>query len=229
MRNHSACIQPDPRVKKIIEAVLDAYRPLILPNSKFGKKIHRALAAAFNGTDGLYADSEHKLPIQMITWRSLLTGQPDPTPGSRAIDIAVYHRDQAGLPGNLAALIEIESDLEDLWGSTSRSGFYTVLSLAKNADARHFTSYKSFERMAVASLLVANPALSLDEIEALSGDVPADHNPLGVPIYLVTGWCRATDHRELEPRLRSLGAELISGKVFPDRKSPRAFKQLLPR
>jgi hypothetical protein len=100
-------------------------------------------------------------------------------------------------------------------GSASRSGFYTVLSLAKSADVRYFTSYKSLERMAVASLLVANSGLTLAKLEAITGDTPAIHNPMGVPIYLVTGWCRETDHQELEPRLRSLGAELISGKVFP--------------
>lgn len=222
---------PAHHIPTIIKSVFDTYRSSLECRGKLGNQIHRSLTDALNATGKLYADAEdtrHLLPPGIVAWRSLLTGQPDPTANRRAIDIVVYHRDADGRPSDLAALIEVESDLEDLWGSTSRSGFYTVLSLAKNADARPFTSYKSLERMAVASLLVAEPSLTLGEIEAISGGSPDIHNPLGVPIYLVTGWCRETDHQELELRLRSLGAELISGKVFPDRKSPRAFKQFLP-
>lgn len=118
------------------------------------------------------------------------------------------------------ALIEVESDLDDLQesGVSGRSGHYDVSSIAVSTQGQHFNSYKSLERMAAAAFYFylhqrdkKYPEIghALECLEALRSDVPADHNPTGLMLFLASGRCRPVDRRILEPRLKSLNASLI--------------------
>ena len=74
--------------------------------------------------------------------------------------------------------------------------------------------------MAVAALYARNgwkQAVSTAEFQKLRSDEPEVHNPLHLPIYLVSGWCWAGDVAVLQPRLDALGAELMYGRIVPDR------------
>jgi len=121
-------------------------------------------------------------------------------------------------------LIEIESDLNDLVQSDvkRRNDHYDVASIGCSADGQYYNSYKSLERMAAAAFyfcryktvgLYPDPATGVAELTALRSNDPADHNPLQLPLFLVTGTCRTgmpiDDRSILEARLKSLGAELI--------------------
>ena len=132
----------------------------------------------------------------------------------RRVDIVVYKNER------LVALIEVESDLNDLRavGVTNRNGHYDVASISKNSDGQYFDSYNSIERMStaaycwhkwIASDVHLSPAEVVTKLEAIASDDPADHNPGRVPLFLVSGICRAVDHQVLKRRLDSLGATLI--------------------
>ena len=157
-------------------------------------------------------DSKQLLPSNVPVWRSK-DGECEviETKGRRRIDIVVYKDD------DLVALIEVESDLNDLRdvGVTKRNGHYDVASISKNGVGKHFDSYNSAERMATAAYCwhhrgtCDSPKDVVKQLEAIESDSPADHNPGNVPLFLVSGRCRPIDHRVLKPRLDSLGATLI--------------------
>ena len=139
-------------------------------------------------------------------WRDKRTREIVPTPGRRRIDIVV----RESLNGPVVALIEIESDLNDLraFGVSKKPGTYDVLSISRDQAGQWFNSYKSIERMAAAAFYCAGG--TLQDLESLSSNSPEDHNPTGLGILVVTGISRAIDRKILAPRLGSLGARLIS-------------------
>ena len=110
----------------------------------------------------------------------------------------------------VVALIETESDLNDLreQGVSGRSGHYDVFSIAGRSDGTWFHSCKSLERMASAAWYATGR--SQTTLQQLKSEVQEAHNPLGICLVLVTGSSRALDRRILAPRLKSLGASLIS-------------------
>ena len=160
-------------------------------------------------------DAKGLLRERIPVWRSKDgTCQVVETARRRRVDIVVYKNER------LVALIEVESDLNDLRavGVTKRNGHYDVASISKNSDRQYFDSYNSIERMSTAAYcwhewIASGAHPSPDEVktklEAIASDDPADHNPGRVPLFLVSGTCRAVDHRVLKRRLDSLGATLI--------------------
>lgn len=156
-----------------------------------------------------FEDGACFFPPQIPAWRDKKTEKIVETRGRRKIDLVVRSSD------TVIALVEIESDLNDLResGVSSRSRHYDVFSIARDAEGRYFDSYKSLERMATAAFIATGR--SLEELEALASNVPADHNPLGFGIFLVTGSSRSMDRRILAPRLESLDARLISVVELP--------------
>jgi hypothetical protein len=164
-------------------------------------------------------DSERFLRAQLPVWRTKVDQAIERTAKRRKIDIVVY---DGGKP---AALIEIESDLNDLRlsGITNRAGGknYDVFSIAKAANGSHFHSYHSLERMAAAafyydlrmhhqSLAEDDLAkLSLESLSAICSNSIDDHNPTGLPMFLIVGSYRNSDYDILKPRLDSLGAKLL--------------------
>jgi len=184
---------------------------------KTGKGLLQPSLATFLRAAGFDCDEEDRLSFLqsgMPAWRSKDNWEVVPTHKRLLIDIVV--RQHSAILG----LIETESDLDDLRtsGVTRRNGHYDVASIAKNSEGKFFDSYKSLERMAAAAfycnLSQVNgryPTLgeAVGALEALNSDEPSDHNPGGVPLYLVSGSCRPQDPLILAPRLRSLGAILI--------------------
>lgn len=165
-------------------------------------RIAQVLTAA-----GYDVDTEDKLgffPPAHSAWRDKSTGSVVATSGRRRIDLVVRNA------GSLVALVEVESDLNDLRddGVSGRSGHYDVFSVARRADGAWFDSYKSLERMAAAVWYATGHSQAA--LEALASDSRQDHNPLGIGLILVTGSSRASDRRILDPRLHALGACLIS-------------------
>ena len=171
-----------------------------------------ALEAAGYTTD--IEDAKRLLGTALPVWRSKDTSLIEATRGRRRVDIVVYFQ------GRLAALVETESDLNDLRrsGVTKRNGHYDVSSIALSASARYFNSYKSLERMAAAAFYAhcaqelgcpIDPNAAEARLSQIQSDSPADHNPLGVHLFLVSGECREIDHEILAPRLSSLNAELL--------------------
>jgi hypothetical protein len=184
---------------------------------KVGRKLHDDIAAALKEQTKfriVKEDTTKFLQAKMPVWRDKQSNEVEPTVNQRKIDIVVYDGE---VP---VALIEIESDLNDLQqtGISNRSGHYDVFSISRSASGEYFDSYKSLERMAAAAIyhhLYARegsyPAaeFAIDHLEALRSNSPTDHNPDRIPIFLVSGFCRSTDHKLLEARLKSLDAELI--------------------
>jgi hypothetical protein len=192
------------------------------PKPKCGKYIQDAVAARLNELPNFSAkkeDSEHFLHAQMPVWRTKGDRAIERTAKRRKIDIVIYERE------NPAALIEIESDLNDLRlsGITNRASGknYDVFSIAKAANGEHFHSYHSLERMAAAafyydlrnryqSLTEDDFAkFSLERLSAICSDAVDDHNPAVLPIFLIVGSHRDSDYDILKPRLESLGAKLL--------------------
>ncbi|WP_271215024.1 hypothetical protein, partial [Pseudonocardia halophobica] len=141
----------------------------------------------------------------MPAWRDKETGGIVPTSGRRRIDLVVRSE------GNVVALIETESDLNDLreTGISRRSGHYDVFSIARRSDGNtYFDSYKSLERMASAAFYAGGGTPRA--LELVTSEAPQDHNPLGLGLFLVCGNTRSKDRRILEPRLEALNARLIS-------------------
>jgi hypothetical protein len=186
-------------------------------SGKTGQKTLQPMIAKAINNGGYCADMEDKgifLPAQMPVWRSKDDGKIETTKARRKIDIVV-RRD-----GNTVALVETESDLNDLKlnGITKRNGHYDVLSIARAANGKHFNSYKSLERMAAAAYYsylndISNGVSCLEataRIEAVQSDKSSDHNPMAISLFLVTGLSRRQDVEILTPRLLSLNAQLIS-------------------
>ena len=176
-------------------------------------KIASALTHA--GYDADKEDSGVFLRAGMPVWRSKDTGEIAVTKARRKIDIVVRQNDRP------IALIETESDLNDLRnkGVTRRNGHYDVHSIARASDGKYFDSYKSLERMAAAAYYFhlressksdVTLKIAIDRISAIRSDNSADHNPMEIPLFLVTGTCRKNDREILSQRLISLNAHLIA-------------------
>ena len=173
------------------------------------------------GENGFRVDLEdggELLKERMPVWRSKDTDCVEPTARRRKMDIVAY-RDE-----RLVAIVEIESDLNDLreTGVTRRNGHYDVWSIAKSSKGSYFDSYKSLERMAAAAyylhLSIASGFYPSEDdavgrLEAVVSDDPTDHNPTGIALFLVSGRCRPIDRAILTPRLESLGARLFCAKT----------------
>jgi hypothetical protein len=188
---------------------------------KLGTKVIQPKLAEALSLAGYEVDVEDKrelLRSKIAVWRSKDSGEVVPTTLRRLVDIVAYRS------GQLAALIEIELDLNDLRlsGVTRRNGHYDVASISTNCDGEHFHSYNSLERMATAAYCWHQfttlrtypfPEEVVAKLEAIASDDPAVHNPGRVPLFLVSGSCRAVDHRVLQRRLDSLNATLICATV----------------
>lgn len=165
-------------------------------------RISQILTAA--GYDVDVEDARGFFPAGLPAWRDKSSGEIVVTTGRRRIDLVV--RKQA----NVVALIETESDLNDLreQGVSGRSGHYDVFSVARSAGGTWFDSYKSLERMAAAAWYATGRRQTT--FEDLQSNAPEVHNPSGLGLILVTGSSRAIDRRILAPRLNALGAGLVS-------------------
>jgi len=182
---------------------------IVRDSGKIGKKILQPLLCERLTALGLDVDAEDErgfLAAGKPVWRSKEDRCIEATLGRRRIDIVV--RDG----GKILALIETESDLNDLRGSgiSRRSGHYDVFSIARDSAGQWFHSYKSLERMAAA--LWYHNAGTVDTLERIESDEPQIHNPQAISVILVTGQSRALDRSILRPRLASLGASLLSVK-----------------
>lgn len=206
---------------RIEKAIRQAIR--IAPTAgKTGKSYLEAAVASSLRELGLEADSQDTkqfLRGGMPVWRSKDTKAVESTAARRLIDVVAY---DANGP---VALIEVESDLDDLrsdGGVTRRNGHYDVFSISKDSRGSFFDSYKSLERMAAAAfywqvLRSTGRYPTADEatasLSAIASDEPADHNPAGLTILLVAGRVRPQDPSTLDARLRSLGARLLAARV----------------
>lgn len=170
--------------------------------SKLQPRIAQVLTAA--GYDVDVEDMSGFFPAGLPAWRDKSNGQIVETTARRRIDLVIRKQ------GSVVCLIETESDLNDLreQGVSGRSDHYDVFSLARRADGTWFDSYKSLERMAAAAWYATGHRQA--PLAELKSDLPEEHNPSGIGIVLVTGSSRAMDRRILAPRLKSLGAYLIS-------------------
>lgn len=179
-------------------------------SGKIGKSLLQPLLCDRLTALGLEVDAEDEkgfLAAGKPVWRSKRDNCIEATLGRRRIDIVV--RDA----GRIIALIETESDLNDLreTGVSGRSGHYDVFSIARNSSGHWFHSYKSLERMAAA--LWYHNAGTVDTLERVASDDPQIHNPQAISIILVSGQSRALDRSILRPRLASLRASLLSVKA----------------
>ncbi|MEQ1801796.1 MAG: hypothetical protein ABL989_07740 [Gammaproteobacteria bacterium] len=197
--------------------IVKAFAAGVQAQAKVGKAMLQPALARELRSAGFKADEEDSaglLRTGMPVWRSKDHGQVVPTMGRRRLDIVVYRG------SHVAALIETESDLNDLResGVSSRSGHYDVASIARRADGTFFNSYNSLERMAAAAYLhdslvrtgtYPDPREAVRILEEIASDAPADHNPAGTLLVLVSGRCRPKDVEILQPRLDALGAHLV--------------------
>jgi hypothetical protein len=186
-------------------------------SAKAGKSLLQPTVASALRSAGFRADEEDSgqlLRSGMPVWRSKDNNAVVPTKGRRRVDIVVYKN------GDLVALIETESDLNDLRsdGVTKRNGHYDVASIAKAKDGTYFNSYNSIERMASAAFYwnafrstgrYPSPRDAVIMLEAVRSDDSRNHNPAQIPLFLVSGFCRRQDPAILSRRLESLGAKLI--------------------
>jgi len=176
-------------------------------NGKIGQRILQPRIAHVLTSRGFDVDVEDIrgfVPSGLPAWRDKQSGEIVETSGRRRIDLVVR------LDNRVVALVETESDLNDLResGVSKRSGHYDVFSIARDEEGGWFHSYKSLERMATAAFNAGGR--SIGDLEEVVSNSPAEHNPEGVGILLVTGSSRSLDRRVLAPRLDSLGARLIS-------------------
>jgi len=204
-----------PASTRIEAAIKKAFKGEYPPGEKIGTSLERAVGEALT-SEGFrvdYQDRSGFLGYGLPVWRDKNSGEVELTNGRRRIDIVVYDNDNRSV-----ALVETESDLNDLKrsGVTNRNGHYDVFSIARDSTGEHFHSYKSPERMAAAAFYRwtrevrgAEESEMKQMLEKLSSDDPAAHNPLGLGLFLVTGYCRPTDREILAPRLRSLNASLL--------------------
>ena len=190
-----------------LEVALRSAIKTVRVSGKIGKKILQPLLCERLTALGLDVDAEDQrgfLAAGKPVWRSKEDHCIEATLGRRRIDIVV--RDA----GRILALIETESDLDDLResGVSGRNGHYDVFSIARDAAGHWFHSYKSLERMAAA--LWYHNAGTVDTLERIASDEPHIHNPQAISVILVTGKSRALDRSILRPRLTALGASLLS-------------------
>lgn len=166
------------------------------------------------GFEADVGDKRKFLPDRLPVWRCKNSLRVVPTKRRRIIDIVIYSGNEP------VALLETESNLKDLrlTGVSTRNGHYDVYSISRRADGLFFHSYNSVERMATAILWHTIGKNSSDPstetfaglMEKIKSDAPNDHNPCLMPCFLVTADCpRDIDREILEPRLTSLGADLI--------------------
>ena len=165
-------------------------------------KIAQVLTAA--GYDVDVEDARGFFPPGLPAWRDKQSLEVVATPGRRRIDLVVRRNEE------VVALIETESDLNDLreHGVSGRSGHYDVFSIGRRSDGTWFHSYKSLERMASAAWYATGRSQAT--LQELKSEAQLVHNPLGLCLVLVTGSSRGSDRRILAPRLKSLGASLVS-------------------
>lgn len=164
--------------------------------------IAQVLTAA--GYDVDVEDTRGFFPPGLPAWRDKQSFEIVATPGRRRIDLVVRRNEE------VVALIETESDLNDLreHGVSGRSGHYDVFSIAGRAGGTWFNSYKSLERMASAVWYATGRSQAT--LQELKSEAQEAHNPTGICLVLVTGSSRTLDRRILAPRLKSLGASLVS-------------------
>lgn len=170
--------------------------------SKLQPRIAQVLSAS--GYDVDREDMSGFFPAGLPAWRDKTTGAIVATTARRRIDLVIRKH------GSVVCLIETESDLNDLreHGVSGRSDHYDVFSMARSAAGAWFDSYKSLERMAAAAWYATGRRE--DALADLRSDLAEDHNPARLGLILVTGSSRALDRRILSPRLKSLGANLVS-------------------
>jgi Holliday junction resolvase len=206
-------IDYDPQVLVIVRA----FAAGIQVRGKIGKSMLQPALACELRSGGFNVDEEDSaglLRAGMPVWRSKDDGRVVPTMGRRRLDLVVYRG------SHVAALIETESDLNDLResGVSSRSGHYDVASIARRADGSFFNSYNSLERMAAAAYFhdrfvrsgtYPEARQAAQVLEEIASDAPTDHNPAGILLVLVSGLCRPKDAGILKPRLDALGAHLV--------------------
>lgn len=179
----------------------------ISATGKIGQRILQPAIAQILTAAGYDVDLEDArgfFPAGLPAWRQKPGGEIAVTTGRRRIDLIVHKQ------GDVVALIETESDLNDLreQGVSARSGHYDVFSVARSGDGTWFNSYKSLERMAAAAWYATGRRQSA--LEDLQSESPDAHNPSGVGLILVAGSSREMDRRILAPRLHALGASLVS-------------------
>jgi hypothetical protein len=165
------------------------------------------------GYDICMEDSRQFLRAKMPVWRKKYEKEIEETIARRKIDIIVYSSNKP------IALIEIESDLKHARDTevTKSNKRYDVFSIAKNGNGVYFNSYKSLERMAAAAFYyhlsqeseTINDKEAVTSLESISSDNCEDHNPIGIPLFLVIGTCQTKHKIILAERLKATGAELI--------------------
>lgn len=190
-----------------IEAIIRECTKSLSIHGKCGEAVLKTTVAGSLSRLGFEVDAEDSrvfLPAGMPVWRDKESQEVVPTPGRRRVDLVVRKE------GKVIALIETESDLNDLreHGVSRRSGHYDVYSIARSGAGTWFDSYKSLERMAAAAYYASGG--KTNELENIRSDLKSDHNPQQLALFLVTGLSRALDRRILEPRRASLGARIIS-------------------
>lgn len=176
-------------------------------NGKVGQRLLQpriAQVLTASGYDVDIEDTRGFFPPSLPAWRDKQSSEVVVTSGRRRIDLIVRRNEE------VVALIETESDLNDLreHGVSGRSGHYDVFSIAGRADGTWFHSYKSLERIAAA--VWYSTGRSQAALEQVRSDAPDAHNPQRICLILVTGSSRALDRRLLAPRLKALGASLVT-------------------
>jgi len=190
-----------------VESIIRECTQSLSIHGKCGESLLKPAVKDALSRSGFEVDAEDTgifLAAGASVWRDKESGEVVPTARRRRVDLVVRNGEQ------VVALIETESDLNDLreQGVSSRSGHYDVYSIARNGAGKWFDSYKSLERMAAAAYYASGGTTSA--LENMRSDLPSEHNPGHLPLFLVTGLSRALDRRILEPRLGSLGARVIS-------------------
>lgn len=201
-------------VQEIIEPIVRRFPA----GEKKQKQMTDALVGVLQSSGYLVdpQDRGHFFDSGLPAWRSKHDDLVVETLTRRKIDLVVYESEQ------IKALIEIESDLNDLREvGVSKRGFpnnYDVFSIAKDKNGSWYHSYHSLERMAVAAFCYSEKASGrpisshstlVRGLECICSDRPDLHNPANIPIILVSVKCRSKDARILAPRLHSLNAKLL--------------------
>ena len=181
-------------------------------------KPHIAQALQKQGLEADVEDSRAFMMSGLVAWRNTEDEEMPKRAGKLRPDIVVYRG------GKVCGLVEIESDLNDVKENriNKRNGHYDVLSIARNAREDYFYSYKSLERMAVAVFgesmrqagQIVTPEQVIARLQTIKSDSDKDHNPLGLGIVLVTGYCRQKDLDILEERRQSIGAIILPLKII---------------
>ncbi len=195
-------------VKQCIQSALDEH--VLVPGKKTGSRVLHPLILQRLNDNGLDATKEFReLNVHGPAWRYWKSEEIVPAPaGWKSVDVKVTYQ------GAIVALVEIESDLDDLPANPgeyprNRNGSYAVKSLARNKGGDSFESYHPLERMAVAAIAWAGQASDAHSMAQIKGNSPAVHNPSGLPLFVAVERCRSNDLVILKPRLLSLKAEIL--------------------